>query len=70
MEMDFIGIFNLENKETEGVVIRLRELKHITERLHIRFGLSLKEIAKRLKLNERSVRKLMDTELSEEKTEI
>ena len=68
--MDITVIFRLENKENEGVVIRLLEIKQIIEKLHIRFGLSLKEIAKQLKLKERSVRKLIGTQYDEEKTEI
>lgn len=68
--MEFIGISKVENKNREGVVIRLWELKHLIERIQVRFGLSAKEIGRHLKLHERSVKKLMSMQISKERTEI
>lgn len=68
--MEFIGIFKVENKNGEGVVIRLWELKHLIERLNVRFGLSAKDIGRNLKLHERSVKKLMSVETTRERIEI
>ena len=61
---------NLENQIDGGVVIRLRELSHLIERLHVRFGLQPKEIGRRLKLHERSVLKLMNLKTTKEQIEI
>ncbi len=61
---------NLENKSIEGVVIRLGELSHLIERLHVRFGLQPKEIGRHLKLHERSILKLMKLKITKEQIEI
>lgn len=62
--------FNLENKNIDGVVIRLGDLKHLIERINIRFGLRPNEIGRRLKLHERSVLKLMSMKITKETIEI
>ena len=57
---------DLEIQKDEGVVIRLGEIQTLIERLSIRFGLSAKEIAKHLRLRERSVLKIMNLNLTRE----
>lgn len=68
--MGFTSTFNLESKNSEGVVIRLWDLKHLIERLNVRFGLSAKDIGRHLKLHERSVKKLMNMQIPKEFVEI
>ncbi len=60
----------LEKKNTEGVVIQLMDLKRYIEKLNLRFGFSTVQIGKHLSLHERSVKKLMEIELTKERSEI
>ncbi|OQW48793.1 MAG: hypothetical protein A4S09_13425 [Proteobacteria bacterium SG_bin7] len=60
----------MKNLKDEGVVIRLLELKQLIERLHFRYGMKTKEIARQLNLRESSVRKFLKMQILEERIEI
>ncbi len=70
MEIDFKDHFDLKNLKEEGVVIRLLDLKQLIERLHFRYGIEAKEIAKQLNLREISVRKFLNMQISKEFGEV
>lgn len=42
------------------------DLKRIVEKMHFRFGISISEIGKHLNLHEKSIRKLMDMNMTKE----
>lgn len=63
-------IIELKIVSLEGDIIRLMKLKHIVERLHVRFGLSTAQIGIQLRLNERSVKKIMQMQFTKELSEI